>query len=419
MFYTELMANARKTSKTTGRNTKRPIVLSLSKYLAYPSITHAGGQYFADHISALETFATVVQLAPNTPLNAGAHAKGLTGSTARLLPSSWPKLRGLWLRICQIESVLAGSAIYLPVRKLFRGNRAPWDEIARADVVELQWSEMIALAPAIRHRFPNKPLVGIAHDVITQRWRREAATAPQLYRRLLSRLAGRLSAKREAKSFAALDMLIVFSEKDAELARSLTPSVRVEVVHPGLGPKPSKRRPNPTEPIALFMGAMNRPENSQSAVWFIENVWPAVLAEIPQARFIIAGANPGDALQRAVATSPRTELTGFVDSLAEFYERATVCVVPLLFGAGVKFKTVDAMLYGAPVVATSVGVEGIEAGKLFAAVTDDAAEFAHATSSALRSPDEKLAREAQDWANHVYGRETFISRIEDLYASLN
>lgn len=394
-------------------------MLSLSKYLAYPTITHAGGQYLADHISALETFATVVQLAPDTPLNADAYTQGLTGSTAGLLPSSRPQLRGMWLRICQIESVLAGSAIYLPIRKLFRGNRAPWDEVAQAVVVELQWSEMIALAPAIRKRFSDKPLVGVAHDVITQRWQREAATAPQFTRRLLSRLAGWLSAKREAKSFAALDMLIVFSEKDAELARSLAPSIRVEVVHPGLGPKPSKRRPNPVEPIALFVGAMNRPENSQSAVWFIEKIWPTVLAEIPQARFVIAGANPGDALQRAVANSPRTELTGFVDSLTEFYEHATVCVVPLLFGAGVKFKTVDAMLYGVPVVATSVGVEGIEADKLFAAVTDDATEFAHATSSALRSPDEKLAREAQDWANQVYGRKTFILRIEELYGGLS
>lgn len=416
------MANARKiegsTSKTTGQNAKRPIVLSLSKYLAYPSITHAGGQYLADHISALETFATVLQIAPNTPLNSEAAAKGIHDSDSQLLPEGWPKLRGFWFRLCQIESVLAGSAIYLPVRKLFRDNRAPWAELARADIVELQWSEMIALAPAIRKKFPEKSLVGIAHDVITQRWRREAATSPKRSRRILARFAGWLSAKREAQSFAALDMLIVFSEKDAELALNLAPEVRAEVVHPGLGPKPSKRLPSSAEPVALFVGAMSRPENSQSAIWFVEKIWPTVIAELPQARLIIAGANPDESLRRLASRSNRVELTGFVESLQAFYEHATVCVVPMLLGAGVKFKTVDAMLYGVPVVATSVGVEGIEAGGLFAAVTDDAEQFAAATVTALRSPNEKLANASKEWAERVYGRDTFVARIENLYGNL-
>lgn len=411
MFYTELVETA---SHIGNAKTSKPTVLSISKYVAYPSITHAGGQYLQSHIEALETFAHVTQLAPDTPLNRGAMQQPGVAS-ASLLSAARPKLHGLAFRLFQIESVFAGSSIYWPVRKLFRDDRGPWRDIEQADIVEFQWSEMIGLAPSVRQRFTEKPLVGIAHDVITQRWQRQAASADSFITRALARFAGARSRAREARSFAALDALLVFSEKDAQLARELAPSIRVEVVHPGLGPKPATRKTDSAQPIALFVGAMNRPENWKSALWFLEHVWPAVIREVPTARFVIAGANPPQQLIDTIAQTPHTELTGFVDDLKPYYEQATVCVVPLLAGAGVKFKTLDAMLYGVPVVSTRIGVEGIEADGLFAAVTDDAAEFVAATTQALQSPNERRANEAREWAERVYGEATFVAKITEVY----
>lgn len=390
-------------------------VLSLTKYIPYPSIAHAGGQYVLAHDRALTGAVGLENLAPDTPLNREALPRIHDDAPpASLLEGA--RLGGPLFRLWQLESAWAGSSIYWPVRRLFRTARAPWARLERADAIEFQWSEMIALAPLVRRRLPATPLIGIAHDIIAQRWDRQASGQLPAPRRWLSRIARGRSAQRERASFAVLDLLIVFSEKDAVLARRLSPGTRVEVVHPGLGPTHAHTRaPHPEEPVVLFTGAMNRPENIEAVTWFVDEMWPTVLREVPAARLVIAGANPPDAFAARLAREPRAELTGFVDSLEPYYAEASVFIAPLRSGAGVKFKTVDAMLRGVPIVTTRVGAEGIDAPELFGAVTDDATAFAAAVVEQLRTGDESLAVRAQQWADGVYGAEAFKTRLRGLY----
>jgi glycosyltransferase involved in cell wall biosynthesis len=70
--------------------------------------------------------------------------------------------------------------------------------------------------------------------------------------------------------------------------------------------------------------------------------------------------------------------------MAEFYGRMRACIVPLRYGAGVKIKTVEALQYGVPTVATKVGAEGIDLrGTSALLVADDAREFADGLVSLL------------------------------------
>lgn len=412
VFYTEVMTSAHDDDAAASSAT----VLSLMKYIPYPGIPHAGGAYADAHVSALKRFAKVTVLAPETPQNRVALKHLDSRAGFGLLTQARPRLRGIVFRLAQLESVLAGSAIYWPVRKLFRSEKAPWSAIAQAEAVEFQWSEMIALAPSVRERYPKKLLIGVAHDIVTQRWQRFAQTRSSILIRWLALLASKLSARQEARSFAALDCLLVFSEKDADLAKQLEPDVQVEVVHPGLGPSEHIVRSRSTdEPVVLFVGAMSRPENCDAVLWFVERIWGDVLKEVPRARFVVAGANPTPELERAIQKTPRTELTGFVESLEPWYSRASVCVVPVQTGAGVKFKTLDALIRGVPTVSTSVGAEGIEGPDVFAAVSDDAAEFARATIGTLRAPDEDKTERAQKWAESEYGKSTFNARLKEVY----
>jgi glycosyltransferase involved in cell wall biosynthesis len=86
---------------------------------------------------------------------------------------------------------------------------------------------------------------------------------------------------------------------------------------------------------------------------------------------------------------------GFVPDLADFYRRVRVAIAPLRFGAGVKLKTVEALQYGVPVVATTVGAEGLEAlpGDVIA-VHDDPAGFAAAVVARLRDVETWRAHRA-------------------------
>lgn len=400
------------------RDRRRPSIVSLSKFMPYSTVPHAGGQYVYLHDRALMEFADVAHLVPDNPENRHALTQD-TGAPGRTLRGVGPAGDGSFRLLSDLESAWSRSAIAWPYRRLFQTARGPWESLSAADVIEFHWSEMIALAPLVRERVPGTPLVGVAHDVITQRWRRATITASDPLRRAAYRMAAARSLAGEARSFAAVDALIVFSEKDADLAVSLSPKANVQVVHPGLGPtSPVERRPDPEEPVVLFTGALDRVDNWKSISWFIERIWPSIVTENPAARLVIAGAKPPASLQDLVSRTRRAELTGFVPSLEPYYAQASVFVAPLLSGAGVKFKTVDAMLRGVPVVATPVGAEGIGDQSLFAAITDEPAEFARAVTAELRSPDVERTRRAVAWSDEVYGSARFASRIREVYGAL-
>jgi glycosyltransferase involved in cell wall biosynthesis len=51
-------------------------------------------------------------------------------------------------------------------------------------------------------------------------------------------------------------------------------------------------------------------------------------------------------------------IEGFVEEVAEVYHHCRVFVAPLLTGAGIKGKVIEALAYGTPSVLTSIAAEG-------------------------------------------------------------
>ena len=52
-------------------------------------------------------------------------------------------------------------------------------------------------------------------------------------------------------------------------------------------------------------------------------------------------------------------VTGYVDDVRPYMQRAASCVVPLLNGGGTRLKILEALAMRKPVVSTSVGAEGL------------------------------------------------------------
>ncbi len=96
--------------------------------------------------------------------------------------------------------------------------------------------------------------------------------------------------------------------------------------------------------------------NGDALEWFVTEVLPRVTAVMPWVRLRVTGQLP-ESLRRFEGLHVRSE--GVVGDLAGFYASLRVAVVPLRYGAGVKLKTVEALQYGVPVVATTIGAEGL------------------------------------------------------------
>lgn len=287
--------------------------------------------------------------------------------------------------------------------------------IRDADVIDLQWTEMGMLIPFLRTVNPRAHIVCTFHDVVSQRFTRARDNSGSLGRRLRWSWAVHRAQGAEKKIMQQADTVVVLSGKDASL---LPPGpAQVEVVVPPLATDPSSGDiAPPSLPEILFVGNLARWENEQGLLWFIGKVWPLVRKRVPHARLRVAGAGVSPTVQ-SVGGQGGIELLGFVEDLGALYSTAAVAVAPLHLGAGVKFKVVEAILSGVPVVTTPVGAEGIGEISWFAGVHEDASAFANSVSEVLLDPRTARSKSShsRSAAQEFYSLRKFEETLERVY----
>jgi GT2 family glycosyltransferase/glycosyltransferase involved in cell wall biosynthesis len=190
----------------------------------------------------------------------------------------------------------------------------------------------------------------------------------------------------ELKLIRECDLTLVVSEAEQALLAHDAPGARVEVlstvneVH-GCRVAFAERRD------LVFVGGFQHPPNADAVAWFVRDIFPLLRREIPDLRFHVIGSKVPDAI-RALADE-HVLVHGFVEDIAPYMDGCRISVAPLRYGAGVKGKINTAMSYGLPVVATTLGVEGmhVRSGE-DVLVADEAGAFAAAVARLYR--DEAL-----------------------------
>ena len=149
------------------------------------------------------------------------------------------------------------------------------------------------------------------------------------------------------------DIVLAIQAVEAEEIRSLvTSEVLVQPIV--LEPAPTTAtQANPNR--CLFIGTRILP-NQTGIQWFLDHVWPLVLAADQQATLAVAGS----VCEVLAAGHPRVQLLGTVPSLDAEFDRAGLCIVPLLVGSGLKIKLLEALAHGKACVSTPIGVQGLE-----------------------------------------------------------
>ena len=108
----------------------------------------------------------------------------------------------------------------------------------------------------------------------------------------------------------------------------------------------------------LFTGVMDYKPNIDAVFWFVNNCWPLIKTQYPEAKFVIAGMNPTSSVLK-LKTDSNIEVTGFVDDIMPYFQSAALFVAPFQIARGVQNKLLQAMSCEIPVVTTTRGVEGI------------------------------------------------------------
>jgi glycosyltransferase involved in cell wall biosynthesis len=138
--------------------------------------------------------------------------------------------------------------------------------------------------------------------------------------------------------------------------------------------------------VAIIAGLDYWP-NVDAVQWFLGECWPRIAAGAPAARFVIVGRSPAPELRTAIQGAG-IELLADVPDARPYYWRAGTVVIPLRVGSGVKNQLLHAFATGAPVVGTTVAIEGTTAAPgVHALVEDDPVPLADAVLQSIRQRD--------------------------------
>jgi glycosyltransferase involved in cell wall biosynthesis len=199
------------------------------------------------------------------------------------------------------------------------------------------------------------------------------------------------------------------SRADMEAARELCPEARLRYV-PNVVDVAAIMpvRPAVQERRALFVASFAYEPNRRGLRFLLEEVFPRVWAELPDARLTLVGTG----LHESPSSDPRVEMRGFVDDLRTAYTDASCAVVPLLQGGGTPLKLIEALAYGLPVIATARAAAGLELrdGE-HCLIASDGAAFAAALVGVLRAGAPDLARRGRELAGERYSIETLTALL--------
>jgi glycosyltransferase involved in cell wall biosynthesis len=174
-----------------------------------------------------------------------------------------------------------------------------------------------------------------------------------------------------------VDRVWVVTDRDKKAMRWAAGITNVDVLPNGVDSEFFKPGPELVEErTAVFWGRLDFGPNIQALEWFCKRVWPVVRQAVPQARFTIIGFQPTPVV-RALAETPGISLEANVRDLRPAARRHAVAVLPLVSGAGIKNKLLEAAAMGLPVVCTPLATLGLR-GTPPVVTAANAGEFASA-----------------------------------------
>jgi glycosyltransferase involved in cell wall biosynthesis len=126
----------------------------------------------------------------------------------------------------------------------------------------------------------------------------------------------------------------------------------------------------------ISIGNFLHEPNWQSVLHLKNNIWPLIKKQLPKAEVHIYGAYPSQKVLQLNNKKDAFLIKGRAENVSSVMQKARVCLAPLLFGAGLKGKLIDAMQNGTPNVTSTIGAEAMHQDLAWSgAVADETEKF--------------------------------------------
>ncbi len=293
-------------------------------------------------------------------------------------------------RPIQLLNAMRGKSYFLNLFVVPKMQRA-LDTICSLSHFDLAFFESVLVAG---YQLPagTKTVIdqhNIEYELLERTYKHEKAPIRKWYSWRESRLLKRGEIKRCRKA----DTVLVTSERERVVLRSLLPGKQIEVIPNGVDIDTFVQNDASQEVShqIIFTGTMDYFPNIDAALFFARKCWPLIQQHIPDATWQIVGKNPPAEI-KALAQSPGITVTGTVPEVYPFLAVSSVVIAPLQVGSGTRLKILEALAMNRAVVSTSIGCEGlaVEDGKHLI-VADQPEQFALAVIKLLNNQAMRIA----------------------------
>lgn len=165
----------------------------------------------------------------------------------------------------------------------------------------------------------------------------------------------------ERKACAQFDSVVAVSREDRELMQQEYDVNAVYEVPTGVDTdffRPSGKVERISNNL-VFTGSMDWLPNEDAIRYFTEQIMPRIKEAIPGVTLTVVGRDPYPGLRELSRRDPSVVVTGRVEDVRPYMERAAAYIVPLRIGGGTRLKIFEAMAMEKPIVSTTIGAEGL------------------------------------------------------------
>lgn len=247
------------------------------------------------------------------------------------------------------------------------------------DLVFFNILQVYSYKKQIQRKQPQIKVVLDTQNCESLIFKRHAKESSHPLKKLYYWLEGQKLGRFEKSSLLDADKVILLSKEDKiELEKLTGKKFPSRIIPIGVG-KPQYLKKVEKKTIddvinILFIGTLTWAPNNEGIIWFLRSVMPKI--KNSNVKLYIVGKNPGEKLRQIACKFNNVEVTGYVDSVDDYYQICDYMIVPLFFGSGQRVKIIEGFAHGMPIISTKIGAEGLEyKNNENILIADDAEEF--------------------------------------------
>ena len=298
------------------------------------------------------------------------------------------------------------------------------DDVNRYDVIHVEHLRGVRYALHFQDDPDCKvPVVWDSVDCISHLFRQAAGQSKSLFGSLMTKFDLPRTERFEGWLVNKLETILVTSaiDKSALIELSQSNKVRADVIVLPNGVNLEYFKPNPEvereSSTLVVTGKMSYHANVTMVLNLVHKIMPKVWESRPDVKLYVVGKDPTPEITEA-GKNPNIIVTGTVDDMRPYLQKATIAVAPVVYGAGIQNKVLEAMACGVPVITTPQSASAISAipDEEFC-IASGPVEFAEKTVQLINNPAraDQIGHAGYTFLRRNHDWMSISDRLEEVY----